>query len=491
VKVHIIDLEPEDDHASARDKISWARAPKVVLVWPRRGRPLGRKLDLAVLQRHANRLGLELGLVTFDPEIITHAKQLNIPVFDSLEKLPPGTWTEPRDRSIPRPERRSLAELRKARDRDSSLQLGEKGRLVAVGISVAAVIAIAISILPSAEIVMDPVGIPIEESLSIWIDPLPSPASSRVPGQMVSAEVSGAKRIDTTGRVRLPQAAASGEVEITNRTGEEISVPAGTGLRAGEIRFLTSSEVLLEAGEGSSATVPIEAAEPGRSGNVATEAIDSVEGPLGFLITASNPEPTRGGRDQVTAAVSMKDMENLRQELESELIENAESTLLEQLDRGFEMVPGSLRITEVVDERYDIGLGEAAQSLGLSLTLNIEGLGYPVPLVLEAAEQEILAALPENRLLIPGSLSLEGIDASADWPAMEVRFAVEGSVARTIDRDLLRRSILGDPKVQAAARLEDLLELDQAPRIRTSPSWMPWVPWLGIRIDVKWAWESA
>ena len=491
MKVHIINLDPEDDHASARDKISWARAPKVVLVWPRRGRPLGRRLDLAVVQRHAGRLGFELGLVTFDSEIITHADQLNIPVFDSLEKLPPGTWTAPPASAIPSPERRSIADLREARDADNLPQLGERGRMIAVGISAVAMLAIAVFVLPSAEIVVDPIVLPMEESLSIWIDPLPSPASSRVPGQTVSAEISGARRIDTTGRVRLPQAAASGEVEIKNLTGEEVSVPAGTGLRAGEIRFLTSGEVLLEAGEGSFATVPIEAIKAGLSGNVAASAIESVEGPLGFLITASNPEPTRGGRDRVADAVSMSDMENLRQDLESELTEIAESELLAQLDRGFELVPGSLRVTEIVEEHFDVGLGEAAESLGLSLTLNIEGLGYSLPLILDAAEQKILSALPADRLLIPGSLSLEAIDASADWPAMETLFLVEGSLAETIDRDLLRRTVLGDPKAQAAGRLEDLLELDQAPRIRTSPTWMPWVPWLGMRIDVKWSWESS
>ena len=491
MKVHIINLDPEDDHASVRDKISWARGPKVILVWPRRGRPLGRRLDLTIVQRHAGRLGLELGLVTFDPAVISHAEALEIPIFESLEKLPPGTWIVSPKAEITRRERPSLAELREARDPGAILQLGERGRQIAVGISVAAVLALAISILPSAEIVMEPLGIPMEESLSIWIDPLPPATSSRVPGQAITAEISGSNRIDTSGRIRLPQVASSGEIRITNLTGEEISVPAGSGLRAGEIRFLTSDEVRLEAGEGSSATVSIEAAEAGISGNVGAEAIDSVEGPLGFLITASNPEPTAGGRDQVAASVGVRDMESLREQLELELIEGAESTLLAQLDRGFDLVPGSLRITEVVDEHYDVGLGEAAQSLGLSLTLNIEGLGYSVPLVLEAAEQEILSGLPANRLLIPGSLSLEAIDAESDWPAMEVLFALKGSLAKNIDRDLLRRTVLGDPKAQAAARLEELLDLDQAPRIKTAPVWMPWVPWLGMRIDIKWAWESA
>jgi hypothetical protein len=94
-------------------------------------------------------------------------------------------------------------------------------------------------------------------------------------------------------------------------------------------------------------------------------------------------------------------------------------------------------------------------------------------------------------MLIPGSLSLKAVDALADWPSMEVLFAVEGALAKTIDRDRLRQFVLGDPKTQAAARLEQLLGLEQAPLIQTTPSWMPWVPWLGMRIDFKWAWENA
>ncbi len=493
MKVHIINLDPEDDHVSVRDKISWARSPKVILVWPRRGRPLDRRLDLAVVQRHAGRLGLDLGLMTFDPAIISNAERLNLPVFDSLERLPLGTWAE-EQKATPAPEeRRSLTELREARDADNGalVQLGERGRQIVVGVSIMAVLALAISILPSAEIVLNPAAIPIERNLSIWIDPLPASSSTMVQGQSVTAEISGAIRADTTGRIRLPQATAAGEIEFINLTDGEISIPAGTGLRAGDVRFLTTEGADLDSGEDSSIILAVEAVEPGISGNIAAGAIDSVEGPLGFLVTASNPERTQGGRDQVSGAVSADDMEKLRIDLEAELLENAENDLATQLDRGYELIPGSLRVTEVVDERYDIGLGEAAESLGLALVLKIEGLAYSVPLVREAAEQELLALLPKNRMLIPGSLSLEAVDSAEDWPSMEVLFAIEGALAKTVDRDQLRQSILGDQKADAAARLKQLLGLEQAPLIKTSPSWMPWVPWLGMRIDFKWAWESA
>ena len=312
-----------------------------------------------------------------------------------------------------------------------------------------------------------------------------------VQGQSVTAEISGTIRGETTGRVRLPQASAAGEVEFINLTDGAISIPVGTGLRAGDVRFLTTKGADLNSGEESSIILAIEAVEPGISGNVATGAIDSVEGPLGFLVTASNLERTQGGRDQVAGAVSAEDMEILRTDLKAQLLEIAKNDLVTQLDRGYELIPDSLRVTQVVDERYDIGLGEAAESLGLALVLKIEGLGYSLPLIREAAEQELLSTLPKNRMLIPGSLSLEAVDALEDWPSMEVLFAVEGALAKTVNRDQLRQSVLGDPKADAAARLEQLLGLEQAPLIKTSPSWMPWLPWLGMRIDFKWAWESA
>ena len=216
-----------------------------------------------------------------------------------------------------------------------------------------------------------------------------------------------------------------------------------------------------------------------------------MEGPLGFLVTVGNPEPTSGGRDQVVAAVGLGDPQALRRMLETELVEAARSTLLSQLAGGFELAPGSLRLREIVDERYDVGLGEAADSLGLTLTLMVEGLAYSLPLATDTAEQEIRSTLPENRLLVPGSLTLEAVEGSSDWPAIEVTFAVRGSLVKTADQDLLRRSVLGGPKSQAADRLVNLIELDQEPQIETSPGWLPWIPWLRMRIDIKWVWESA
>ena len=95
MKIQIIQLEPEDDHSSARDKLSQVKAPSALLVWPRRGRPLARRLDLELIARHARRRGIALGLVVFDPEIRALAARLGLGVFDSLPEAAFALALEP------------------------------------------------------------------------------------------------------------------------------------------------------------------------------------------------------------------------------------------------------------------------------------------------------------------------------------------------------------------------------------------------------------
>ncbi len=95
MKLQIITLDPEDDQVSARDKLAWSKAKRTLLVWPRRGRILTRRLDLALLQRQAKLQQVQLGLVTYDPEVVAHARALGIPVFDSPDHLPETAWKIP------------------------------------------------------------------------------------------------------------------------------------------------------------------------------------------------------------------------------------------------------------------------------------------------------------------------------------------------------------------------------------------------------------
>jgi hypothetical protein len=107
VKIQIIYLDPQDDHASAREKLNWCQAPRAALVWPNRGRILTRRLDLVLIERHAQKRGVKIGLVTLDPTIREHALAIGIPTFDSVDDVSQESWYARRPPSpvTPEPER--------------------------------------------------------------------------------------------------------------------------------------------------------------------------------------------------------------------------------------------------------------------------------------------------------------------------------------------------------------------------------------------------
>src|SRR5688500_20307884 len=83
MRTQIITLESHDDLISVRDRMSWAKTPRILLVWPKYEKVTLRQVDLKVLQRHALSLGAQLGLVTRARRVRADAEALKIPVFES------------------------------------------------------------------------------------------------------------------------------------------------------------------------------------------------------------------------------------------------------------------------------------------------------------------------------------------------------------------------------------------------------------------------
>ena len=92
MKVHIVHLDAHDDYVSTRDKLGWAKSPRVLIVWPKYGRILNRRLDLVLLQRYASQHNLQIGLVTHDAEVLDNAEALAIPTFDNADHITDAGW---------------------------------------------------------------------------------------------------------------------------------------------------------------------------------------------------------------------------------------------------------------------------------------------------------------------------------------------------------------------------------------------------------------
>src|SRR5574339_556149 len=98
MKTQIITLESHDDLISVRDRMSWAKTPRILLVWPKYENVTLRQVDLKVLQRHAASLGAQLGLVSRIRRVRLDAEALHIPVFKSTGEAQRVVWPKPRRR---------------------------------------------------------------------------------------------------------------------------------------------------------------------------------------------------------------------------------------------------------------------------------------------------------------------------------------------------------------------------------------------------------
>lgn len=122
---------------------------------------------------------------------------------------------------------------------------------------------------------------------------------------------------DWTGQTPLNQrlTAASGTVLFTNQTDDEVVIPAGTILTAGEgdnvKQYRTTSEVTLAGGEGSSAEAPVEAVVAGEAGNTRADSVTGLPPELSTVVSVTNPERIRGGLNDAFRFVGLRNYEQV------------------------------------------------------------------------------------------------------------------------------------------------------------------------------------
>jgi hypothetical protein len=498
VKVQLLYLDSHDDQVSVRDKMGWIKAPRLLVVWPRRGRVLSNRLDLTLVQRQAARRGAQIGLVTFDPDVRDHAQDLGIPVFDSVDSTPESVWRaaaakatqfekrqSDRERLADPPDRRSI--------RTTLPTLWARiQRWSAFVIGVAALAGLAVALGPSATVVVTPQTTIQHSQFQIVLDPEADTLTpdNHIPAERRSLVVSGSLRAPTSGKISVPDSPARGAVVFTNLGQDSISLSKGTGVRAdttGEPRFMTQVSVTLDAGAGSQATVAIQAAQAGMQGNVPAGAIGSIEGPLGLQVAVTNPEPTEGGTESSKPAVTPADLRQLEERLQTQLLDQAAADFSNLVGDGEAWLPPSLKINRTLEKSFDAQVDDVAQSVSLTMKLEVTGLVYH-PQTIQAAGLRMLAAQrPHGMATVPGTAiaSAVPVDGLPNRLAVTAKESIYGQVPR----QELVQSIAG----QTPEAVDGLIAThypDAQVALILRPSWLPRLPWLPTRIDVVTPWEG-
>jgi hypothetical protein len=493
LKTQIITLESHDDLISVRDKLSWAKTPRILLVWPKFETVALRLLDLKVLQRHAESLGAHLGLVTRRANIRRDAQSLGIPVFDSTATAQKDQWphSEPRSRRIPNAPRR---DLRKVRDivyeKEPAWRSSLPGRVITFTVGVTAVLVMAGLFVPRAAVTLYP-----ESSVQSAVIPVSASESvesvsvtGSIPARKISIVVSAEQSLAIVSEIAVPNSKAQGIARFSNLSQGEVNIPAGAMISTtGDhpVRFITLHETLLPAGVDEFVDVPIEALHPGASGNMPAKSVVVVEGPLGLSVSVINPNLISGGTDSKLIGATEDDRGRLREVVMDNMRRDAESKLRAQISSADMLLQDTFEVSQAGEETFDPAPGQPGKTLNLKMKAE-----YSARFI----SGEDLKQLSTATLDLSIAQGFEAFDAVVFKPGTDP--ATDSLGVTHFDLDVTRTSLRKMDEVQVFSivrgRKPDLikdaltihLSLRKDPDIVLNPSWWPWMPLIPFNISI-------
>ncbi len=501
----IIYLDPTDDVISVRDRVEMAEAKRVLLAIPPYTDVLARRVDLQIVQRCAAHRGIEIALVTEDGHILSQARELGLPVFDSVvvgkrrkrwrvshDDGDAEHWSPRRnDEAWTAAAQRGPAQARAAQHRKLRLTLAWALFVAVLFIFAAG----AVLTVPSAHIVLIPRSEPVTVRLNAVIDPnirAVDYARSRVPAAEISAEVEGNAQVATSGQKDIPSSRAAGKAVFLNQLTVPVNIPKGTAVRTSAfgtaIRFVTVADVTVPGGFGAQAEVPIEAVDVGAGGNVAANLINEVEGVAALAVRVTNSEPTKGGGVRQVPSVTQADKDRLRAALLQQLQQRAFAQMQGQLGEQEYAPPESLGVSEVLDETYDRFVTEEAPSLGLQMRVRVVGLKVGMQDANALVYAAMAGKVPPGYELIPDGLTFrreETLVPADKRGNLTLVMRGIGFVAARLDLEVVRQAVAGQPVERARDHLLQSLPLQADPVVQVWPDWFGRMPYLTFRTEIE------
>lgn len=507
----LVQIEANEDANSVKDRLSFVRGQRILLIWPEEGTALTRKLDLVLIQREAMRRQLRLAIVTHDPQVIKHANELNISTFETIgasergrwkrgrSKVFTHRWQRPKDEPEPdelmgvasrvRSERTPLSGLRQVLARFVLMA----GLLVMIG-------GAGYVVVPSATVTLTPAQQRIEVSLDVTVsdDPTVTDIDAEnaiipsvqilvdVPEQQLSTQATGLEELGST--------RAAGAVTFINTTSAVIEIPEGTIVTTTDgsnLTFATTEAASLPAGDGTEVDVPVLAMPnaAGDEGNVGENLINAVVGPLDEQVVVRNRTPTSGGQQQVVKVITDDDIDRL---------ERLMYQVIQQ--RAYEEMPNYPGLTSrhviidqtvtVEDPRADwVSFSAEAGDQVDSVTMRMQALVRALAFDEQQAENLVYLRLseqiPRGRVIQPETVIYERGPVQVESDG-RIHFTITGAsvVAGRIDEDLLRDQLAGLSLPEAEAYVLERVDIEpgSAPVIEVVPALFNRMPLWDYRI---------
>ncbi len=476
--------------------MSWSKTERILLVWPNKGQVLNQRLELILVNRHAEELGAQLAFVTHDSDVRFFANEIGIPVFKNLRQAQNTHWRmsgKKKTNLLSKDAGPDLGTLHKLFHSQSQEILNKTAaRIITFSISVLALFVLGFFILPGATIFLTPQEKIQSITLSLIADPSLTSvnlSTGSLPTYSQEFIVEGSENSPVTGSVIIADQVAIGGLRFTNISDRVIKIPKGTvvaSLGINPIRFIISSkdDVTLQPGE--SATLSSRSIKPGTSGNVSANSLVSIEGVLGSDILVTNPYPTHGGTDASVPAPSEQDIRLLREQL----VNNLEQTAIKELNSVIPaddiLITPTLKVVEIIDETPIPAFGEPGKKLNLTMRLRVQSQVVAAEQLFNLVTPIFEANTPIGYSPVENTMELEqlttpilGDDGIAHWKINAYR-KLRAIIAIGQAINLIK----GLSTTQAMDRLNNSLPLAAETKIIIAPEWWPRLPLLPMRIQV-------
>ncbi|HEX8992793.1 MAG TPA: baseplate J/gp47 family protein [Anaerolineales bacterium] len=497
MKTQIIALEAHDDFISVRDRMSWAKSPRILLVWPKFEKIALRAADLRILQQHASFLGAELGIITRRGDVRRDAERFGIPVFGSAAAAQREAWRPRRAAILSKPGRKprrraQFDALREAaRPGEGQWRSRPLARVGFFAMGVLAVLAIAAVFVPQAQITLMPVSkqqtmtLPARAGTSITAVTL----AGGLPAHELTVTVSATQSAQVLTQSSIPDGTARGIARFTNLTQSDMTIPAGTivySLSPSAVQFATLNDTQLVGSVNAIVEVPIAAVEGGARSNLPANAIQAIEGSLSLSAAVTNPQPTEGGSDRMTVAPSDADRQRLR-DVVLGLLKSQALTMADGSVQAKDLIlPDTLKMEQVDQETYDPPAGHPGSLLKLTMRAEFGVQYVKAEDLTQLAEAALNGSKPQGFSPIPNSMTYRIVGPPTVDPTGAALFQLQLGRKIAADIDLSQASALvrGRPEPMAAALLRADLPLAKPPVVRMTPSWWPWMPLIPFRTVV-------
>jgi len=497
MKTYILKLEAHDDMLSTRDKMAWGKQARIVLVFPQRGKILRRRLDLVLLQRSAKSLGAQMALVCDDPAVVENADELAIPVFAKIEDAQRLSWRRGRSKLKLLETRESklekLDELKKELPRRrGEVEENRWLRLGVFGAGVLSVLTLVALFVPTVTIVL-PLAQQ-QQSITLDISASPNVPSASVSGSIplhgLSVVVEQQGQLPSSGTLSVGDQAASGTVQLTNLTAQDVQVPLHTVIitqTSPVIRFETVSAADVPAGSANPVVVPIRALLPGTAGNVDTGAITAVEGDIGLSVAVSNDTPTSGGTDKQIVTPSDTDLEKLRGQVLNSLRQAAMDDLTSLAGTDSILLPNTLSQDAILSEEDTPSPGDPADTLQVKMQVRYKVWAVDKADLITVAKAALNTNLPAGFVGADDTLKFSDVTQSQESGMNTFKWNVraERTIQATWSRDAVIGATLGQDPAMEASLLKSLVDLREEPQIDLRPAWWFRMPYLAFQVTVE------